>query len=123
MKTYCPKCQDARECGDPVNGMLLCPDCGEWLPAPHKFIPANFKKTPPEKKSQAGGFLAGALILAGGAGMAYFFCIFDTTVSTASGTSVNNLGLLSDRQNGLILCAVIFLSGVILAALHSNRKS
>jgi hypothetical protein len=96
--------------------MLLCPNCAVWLPGPKVFVPPQ-KTESEEARASGSGFLAGALILTGIAGLVYFMFFFDTTVSSG-GVSVNNIGLLQDRQNGLIVSSVIFLAGIILAAMR-----
>jgi hypothetical protein len=53
----------------------------------------------------------------------YFFAIFDTSVAVPitevagrsfGGGRVNNFGLMSQRQNGIIVCCVVALIGLIL---------
>ena len=46
----------------------------------------------------------------------------DVSVSTYAGR-VNNIGLMSDRQNYLIFSGIIFLAGVILAILGSKSEA
>jgi hypothetical protein len=116
MTIYCPNCCEARECGEPINGMLLCPTCAVWLPGPKPNAnPEPQKREYVEISGSA--FLAGSLILTGIAGLVYFLIFFDATVSSG-GVSVNNIGLLQERQNGLIVSSVIFLAGIILAAMR-----
>ena len=62
-------------------------------------------------------WMLGALVcLAGLMGTGYFVAGFDTTVATsiASMPRVNNLGLMADRQNGLIVSVGAAIVGVIL---------
>lgn len=65
--------------------------------------------------------VVGALLFFGGvaAGL-YYFQFFDTTVQTGFGR-VHNLGLLADRQNGLIASGVVVVLGLILASTGSKR--
>jgi hypothetical protein len=67
------------------------------------------------------GFLA---CLGGVAAMMYYWLFFDTTV-IAGGLAVNNIGLMQDRQSGIIVgvaFAVIGLACVALAQYGVKRK-
>lgn len=46
----------------------------------------------------------------------------DVSVPTISGNRVNNIGLISDRQNNLLLAGLITLIGVLLSALGKDDK-
>lgn len=63
------------------------------------------------------------LLLGGIIGAFYFFVIFDTTVDVPStsfmgesigGGSVNNLGLMSEQQNGIIISVGAAILGVLM---------
>ena len=56
------------------------------------------------------GFLAALLGLFGAF---YFFAIFDASVPTDDGKRIYNVGLLADRQNGLMFCGVVAILGAI----------
>lgn len=60
----------------------------------------------------------GLLLLIGGVlGTAYFFMFFDTSVAVSAGEfsgRVNNIGLMSDRQNGLIASLVSATVGTLI---------
>lgn len=81
------------------------------------------------------------LLILGGAGLFYFFLVFDPTVEvdiTASGFSsqpigspsggivqrprVNNIGLMADRQNGLIVSGVIAGLGMLLVLFGTESR-
>lgn len=74
----------------------------------------------------------GALILtAGFVGMIYFFAVFDTSVQVPTteilgrsigGGRVNNIGLMNDRQNGLIMSGIVAIIGTILFVMQPARK-
>lgn len=44
----------------------------------------------------------------------FFFLLFDTSVSTGAGFRVNNLGLMQDRQNGMMFSIVFFAVGIFM---------
>jgi hypothetical protein len=68
-----------------------------------------------------GGQAAGVLLfLAAIAGVVYFVGFFDSTVPTAIGR-VSNLGLMQDRQNGLMVACGSVLVGLILAVFLRKR--
>jgi hypothetical protein len=52
-----------------------------------------------------------------------FFAFFDVSVSTPSGGRVVNLGLLSDRQNGLILCGLVAVVSALAALALGPRRA
>jgi peptidoglycan/LPS O-acetylase OafA/YrhL len=71
--------------------------------------------------------LATILIIAGIASLVYFLFFFDTSVAVPTqeftgGGRVNNLGLLQDRQNGIIVSSVALMIGVIIAVAESLKK-
>ncbi len=61
--------------------------------------------------------LIGGLIVAG-----YFFLAFDTSVESGVGR-VNNLGLMADRQNGIIVGIGLGIVGTIMLAIGSRGKN
>jgi hypothetical protein len=66
----------------------------------------------------------GLLLCVFGAVMFLFFLLlFDTTVLVDDGSySVNNFGLMQDRQTGLIVSALIFVSGIFLILSGSKEE-
>ena len=58
--------------------------------------------------------LAGLMILAGVLVTVYFFAFFDVSVGSPMGR-VNNIGLMSDRQNGIIVGLAVLIVGVLVA--------
>jgi hypothetical protein len=66
--------------------------------------------------SRSGMLGAGFLLAVGGAlGILYFWLLFDTTVpSVNAGERTHNLGLLADRQNGIVASGMFALIGTIL---------
>jgi hypothetical protein len=132
MTIYCPKCRQVVEGGDAINGMVQCPECSDWFPAPKSFIdpalaPPLENKQPRRDEgtsSRDKAFLAGALIVIGVIGLIYFLFLFNVSMPVpGQDYSVNNVGLLQDRQNGLIVSAVIFLAGIILAAVRQRANT
>jgi hypothetical protein len=64
--------------------------------------------------------LSGALLVVAGLLLAIGFALMDTTVS-AGMTTVNNLGLMNTKQNGLIVGMALFLGGCVLYGFGSIR--
>jgi hypothetical protein len=62
------------------------------------------------------------LLVAGLAVAAYFFLAFDTSVESGMGR-VNNLGLMADRQNGIIIGIGLGVVGAIILVIGSRGKN
>ena len=73
------------------------------------------------------------LAIAGILGVIYFFFLFDATVAVPPSASinaggierVNNFGLMTDRQNGIVISLTSLLIGVLLLTVHwvaSNNR-
>jgi len=62
------------------------------------------------------------LLVAGLAVAAYFFLAFDTSVESGMGR-VNNLGLMADRQNGIIIGIGLGVVGAIILVIGSRSKT
>jgi len=66
----------------------------------------------------------GTLLLIGGIIVAaYFFLAFDTSVSTGSGNRVVNLGLMQDRQVGILIGIGMAIVGTLLCVAGSRSKT
>ena len=96
----------------------------DWLDPPASSSPK------PDEGGSPGIRVLGLLLLLGGLGLAgYYFLAFDTSVvtptttilgTTIGGDRVNNIGLMADRQNGILIgmgCAIL---GAIL--MYAGRK-
>jgi hypothetical protein len=66
--------------------------------------------------------LGALLLIAGLAITAYFFLAYDTSVESGVGR-VNNLGLMADRQNGIIIGIGLGVVGAIMFAIGSRGKN
>jgi hypothetical protein len=78
---------------------------------------------PVEKKGSSGLRIFGGLLLILGLAVAtYFLLVFDTSVESGAGR-VNNLGLMADRQNGLIAGIGLCIIGTIMLAIRSLGKN
>ena len=66
--------------------------------------------------------LGALLLIAGLAITAYFFFGYDTSVESGVGR-VNNLGLMADRQNGIIIGIGLGVVGTIMLAIGSRGKN
>ena len=66
--------------------------------------------------------LGALLLVAGCAVVGYFFFVFDPSVESGVGR-VNNLGLMADRQNGIIIGIGLGVAGTIMLAIGSRGKS
>jgi hypothetical protein len=86
----------------------------------------DYSKSSPHGVAQKGSSSArnfGAfLIIAGLAVAAYFWLAFDPSVESGAGRVVN-LGLMADRQNGIIVGIGLGIVGAIILALGSRGKS
>jgi hypothetical protein len=56
-------------------------------------------------------------------GLVFFAFVFDTSVYAGNGIRVNNLGLMQDRQTGLIVSALIAALGVVIIFLPQKNES
>jgi hypothetical protein len=63
--------------------------------------------------------------LLGSTAFLFFLFLFDTSVSTDAGFRVNNIGLMQDRQNGIIFSIVFFVIGIfiIFSANKDDKES
>jgi hypothetical protein len=78
---------------------------------------------PHEKGRGSGLQILGVLLLVVGLGVAaYFFLAFDASVESGAGR-VNNLGLMADRQNGIIIGIGLGVVGTIMLAIRSLGKN
>ena len=82
---------------------------------------------PPKPRNQSqqsgvsGSGVFGLLLIFAGLGMVgFFFLFFDTSVSTGYG-SVNNLGLMNDRQNGIIVGGILAVVGLFLGFMGKKQ--
>lgn len=79
--------------------------------------------SPPADRSSSGLRTFGVLLLIAGLAVAgYFFLGFDTSVESGVGR-VNNLGLMADRQNGIIVGIGLGVVGTIMLAIGSRGRN
>lgn len=111
------------DCGKMVSDQAeACPNCGR--PVTANVRPQNQADVSTfESKPQDSPLLkfVGAFLFLGGVAFAvYYLAYFDTSVAvpateilgqTIGGGRVNNIGLMQDRQNGLIFSSVAALAG------------
>jgi len=80
--------------------------------------------SPPSQPGGSSGLrTVGILLLLGGLAIAaYFFLALDTSVESGIGR-VNNLGLMADRQNGLIIGIGLSVVGTIMLVIGARGKN
>ena len=121
------------QCAAPLyQGTQFCSKCGSAVTAPNA---AATVPLPPQQKQKPKSFWrqevvsdaslnAGCLTFimwCGFIGAAYFLLFYDPTV-VAGGIRVNNIGLLQEKQNGMIFCgAVGFIALLIKLASRPRR--
>jgi len=86
--------------------------------------PQHLHQPPPTTDGGSSGLrtLGALLLIAGLAITAYFFLGYDTSVESGVGR-VNNLGLMADRQNGIIIGIGLGVVGTIMLAIGSRGKN
>ena len=81
------------------------------------------QSTAPNQTSSSGMQTLGAVLLIAGIALAaYFFLAFDASVESGYGR-VNNIGLMADRQNGIIIGIGLGVAGTIMLAIGSRNKN
>lgn len=126
-KLRCPNCKT-------IFTNRHCPRCGALVPSQAK--PKGCGETsPPGPATQSSGSLysgslVGSLMLIGGLiGAAYFFFFFETSVDVPpqkifgqTVERVNNLGLMAQRQNGIIFSFGVAIVGALIEFFSRSRK-
>ena len=81
------------------------------------------QSTAPNQTNSSGMQTLGAVLLIAGIALAaYFFLAFDASVESGYGR-VNNIGLMADRQNGIIIGIGLGVAGTIMLAIGSRNKN
>jgi len=81
------------------------------------------QSTAPNQTNSSGMQTLGAVLLIAGIALAaYFFLAFDASVESGYGR-VNNIGLMADRQNGIIIGLGLGVAGTIMLAIGSRNKN
>lgn len=118
--------------------LVECPECTEVVsseaPAcPHCGITtaAHIHAAPAAKSIWTRRLAFGDLLVVGGIGtLLYYYACFDTSVEVPKqvilgqvigGMRVNNLGLMSDRQNGILIGLALIVFGLILGAIRRRN--
>ena len=101
-------------------------------PFPQQAAGTSQKREDGRSEGQVAASIIGLLLLIIGLGVAgYFLLAFDVTVEvpyqdlgygmTVGGDRVNNIGLMADRQNGIIIGLVLAVGGGILMVIGRKR--
>jgi hypothetical protein len=97
---------------------IKCPYCHKESATDVDVCPHCHKRIAPFSWSDTSGLdtllIVGGIILS-----AYFWFFYDTSVSTSFG-SVNNIGLMQNRQLGLIVGIGLAIAGVIMFAISKS---
>ena len=91
-----------------------------------RSVPPLDRTSCPPSGSHSGFRSLGIILLAGGLAIAgYFFLAFDASVESGVGGfgRINNLGLMADRQNGIIVGIGLAVVGTIMLAIGSRSKN
>lgn len=119
----CPKCSYLMQAHE-----VECPRCAKLAATPSAAVAPVQTSAPSMNPVSAGttgimGIIGIILLAFGVLGACFFFFIFNTTVqvptfeilgTTAGGGYVNNLGLMADRQNGILFSFGIMILGCFL---------
>lgn len=116
----CPDCE--KEISDQA---AACPHCGRPVIQPDAD-PAGLFTEVPQERDPSFLKLIGALLFLGGISVGvYYFAYFDTTVAVqgveilgqkVGGGRVHNIGLMEQRQTGLLLTGAVAAVGLLLVA-------
>ena len=80
--------------------------------------------TAKSRENRRSNFSLGLMLLTLGLLCAgYFYFVFDSSVETESKQRISNLGLISDRQNGILIGLVTCIVGVIFYATSTVTKA
>lgn len=126
-KIKCPFCAE-----EILIDAKKCKHCNEWIkPQFNNLQQQNNNKNILKKDFGLAGY--GVLfLLLGGTAAFYFFLFFDTSVEVPShdffgktygGGRINNLGLMQDRQNGIIISSVFAIIGAIMTITGKTSNS
>lgn len=122
----CPKCQYPNP-----DSLAHCHQCKADLappevpgPEPEATIQPSIAKSQPRAKTRPGDILIAAGIVIG----SYFLAIYDTSVSVPGGAvlgidRVNNLGLMQNREIGIIVAVLIIAIGVAMRIAEGFKQN
>ena len=137
-----------KECTMEMSSDQYCSRCGASLSPEAKFCPACGKQAStsapsaqlseseptsesPLRKELFKSWIGGLMIIGGLIAAVYFFFFFDTSVEvptqqifgqTVGGGRVNNLGLMAQRQNGIIFSFGAAIVGAVIEFFARSRK-
>lgn len=122
MLVRCP------DCGRENSNMApACVGCGRPASAgwadPSGFVNVNAGPAQPASDSVTGGQVIGVLLFLGGIAAAlYFFLAFDVSVNLDGARRIVNLGLMQERQNGILMGGGAALLGVVMMVGLKRRR-